>query len=258
MILALCGTIEGERLIKKLLENQYKIMATVTTEYGAKCLGAYGHQVQVLEGKLTELQIRELVSSQQIQGIVDVTHPFAMKISAMAMETAKAYGIPYLRYERARVQYNKDSLIQEAADFHEAARLAGTMGERIFLTIGSNHLGVFVNALGVNRLVARVLPFASIIKACEGYGFTPDNIIAMKGPFSEAMNRLMFTEYQAHVVVTKDSGRAGGTEEKLKAAKALHLPVIMVKRPEIDYGKAFDCIEDLIQQLNYSLNKLMD
>lgn len=248
MILALCGTMEGETLIRLLLQHQYRVLATVTTDYGAKCLGQHDG-VKVLEGKLTEASLKELLTREEIQAIVDVTHPYAANISTMAIECAKAFHIPYFRYERRGVDLNQETRVLEAVDFAEAARLADTIGEKAFLTIGSNHLKTFVEVMGADRLVARVLPFSSIIRTCEAHGFTPDNIIAMKGPFSEEMNRMMFVQYGAKVVVTKDSGRAGGTEEKLRAAKALGIPVIVVKRPPVNYGRVFDDLEGLVSEL---------
>lgn len=248
MILALCGTVEGEQLVELLLKEKYSVLATVTTGYGAKCLGEHP-SVEILRGKLTEAEIDKLVKDRKIQAIVDVTHPFAAQISSTAIKIAKANHIPYVRYERQKTKTKTDKLVFEVEDFQQAAELAKEISGTVFLTIGSNHLPAFIKEIDINQLVIRVLPLSNIIKACEEYGFSPDNIIAMKGPFTVEINRLMFLKHKASVVVTKDSGTAGGTEEKIEAAHDLGIPIIIVKRPQIDYGQAFDSLRELVNHL---------
>jgi len=93
------------------------------------------------------------------------------------------------------------------------------------------------------------LPVSKVLLLCEELGLNPDNIIAMKGPFSEEMNRAMFAMQDVSVVVTKDSGGAGGTLDKIRAAKAAGIPVIVVKRPTIDYGEVYRDMLELINTL---------
>ncbi|SDJ81265.1 precorrin-6A reductase [Natronincola ferrireducens] len=247
MILALCGTSEGRELVAKLLEKQLKVLTTVTTGYGAKLLRE-GMGVEVLEGRLDKEKMKALVNNKGLEYIVDITHPYAENISRLAIEVAKEEKIHYLRYER-KATSSEDKHILLAKDFDEAAKLAKSFRGNIFLTVGSNHIPTFLREVDVNRLVARVLPLSTIVQACEDQGFTPDNLIAMKGPFNEEMNKQMFETYRAAVIVTKDSGKAGGTEEKIAAAKTLNLPVILVKKPSISYGEVYDDMDSLVHKI---------
>lgn len=254
MILALCGTVEGAQLLQLLAERQLEVMATVTTDYGAKCLGD-NPPARVLERKLSQGDLERLLSTENIEAIIDVTHPYATVISTMAIEASQAYGIPYYRYERKRTTWDGGTQVVEVESFSEAATLCKDIPGKIFLAIGSKHLSIFTAEIEVNRLIARVLPFGEIVKDCETLGFTPDNLIAMKGPFDEGINRWMFQRYQAAAVVTKDSGAAGGTIEKINAAKALGIPVILVGRPKIDYGYTFDSLRNLVDTVVATRNK---
>jgi len=245
MILALCGTIEGGQLLQLLAEKQMDVMATVTTDYGAKCLGE-NPQAKILEGKLTAPELEQLLRTGEIEAIIDVTHPYATVISTMAIEVSSTHGVPYYRYERKKTTFDDSVQVYGVESFPEAAALCNSIPGNIFLAIGSNHLPTFTAQLEVKRLIARVLPFGHIVKGCEDQGFTPDNLIAMKGPFDEAMNQWMFQRYQAAAVVTKDSGAAGGTIEKINAAKKMGIPVILVRRPGINYGKTFDSLQELV------------
>jgi len=120
----------------------------------------------------------------------------------------------------------------------EAARKAAGLGKTIFLTTGSNNLEVFLDSVkGQNlRLVVRVIPEHKVIKKCQDLGLAPKDIVAMQGPFSKEMNRITFKSYNASVIVTKDSGKAGGTDTKISAALSLNIPVVVIKR-----GKAGEC-----------------
>lgn len=254
MILLLCGTTEGKILSDIFIKKGVKFLATVTTSYGSSLLKT-NHNLEVLEEKLNEETIKELIDTRKITAIVDVTHPYAENISKLALEVSRQKNLPYFRYERPKTLGkdidnkidNKEIFLAE--DYYAAAQIAKNFRGKIFLTIGSRHLPVFLKEIEVKRLVARVLPLSQIIKTCEDYGFTPDNLIAMKGPFSIEMNTEIFKSYGACVVVTKDSGKIGGTEEKIAAARNLKIPIILIKPPSIDYGKIYHNIEEMSKKI---------
>ena len=57
----------------------------------------------------------------------------------------------------------------------------------------------------------------------------------MQGPFSLELNRELYKKYMAEVIVTKDSGRVGGTDTKAAAAMELGLPLVLIERPVLRY-----------------------
>ncbi|MCC5911100.1 MAG: cobalt-precorrin-6A reductase [Clostridiaceae bacterium] len=248
MILALCGTSEGTEVITELLKKDLKVIATVTTAYGANLLKKNSN-IQVLEEKLNRDRLHQLLEEEPIKKVIDITHPYAENISKLALEVCREKKVTYLRYERPQGNYENENNIVMAEDFYDAADKAKEVRGKIFLTVGSNQLPIFTEKIPVKQLVARVLPMSNIIKKCEDQGFTPDNLIAMKGPFSEEINYHMFKVYDASIIITKDSGTAGGTEEKIHAAQALNIPIILVKRPQINYGEVFWDLEELMKRL---------
>ncbi len=249
MILALCGTVEGKILLEKLTKEFSMVMATVTTPYGVKCLGEKYPNVEVLQRKLQQEELNQLIDEKPIKTIIDVSHPYAQQISTIAIEACKEKGIAYLRYEREATNLMENPHVIKAEDFNHAVELAKGFKGKIFLTIGSNHISLFTKEISVNRLIVRVLPTSNVLKLCEEQGLSPDNIIAMKGPFSEELNRVMFSMDNISVVVTKDSGGAGGTEEKINAAKSLGIPIILVKRPNLTYGMVYHNLDDLVRAI---------
>ena len=58
----------------------------------------------------------------------------------------------------------------------------------------------------------------------------------MQGPFSPELNEALYDQFDIQVMVTKDSGKAGGLEEKVLPALAREMDVIVIDRPEEETG----------------------
>ena len=181
----------------------------------------------------------------------DASHPYAVNVSENAMAAAKALGLPYLRYERSLSELDYDN-IHIVHSYEAAAEMAASLGNTIFLTTGSRNLKKFAEApaLQEKTIVARVLPTPDVIAQCIDLGIAPGQIVALQGPFSEALNRELFLRYHADVIVTKNSGDIGGTDTKLAAAKALHLPVVLIDRPKMEYPAVAHMMEDVADWLH--------
>ena len=97
--------------------------------------------------------------------------------------------------------------------------LEGTKGN-ILLTTGSKELGKFTALTdGGERIYARVLSLPSVMETCKGYGFEGKHLIGMQGPFSMELNAAMLRQYDCRYLVTKDTGKAGGFQEKIAAGR---------------------------------------
>jgi precorrin-6A/cobalt-precorrin-6A reductase len=207
----------------------------------------------LLVGRRNQEELATLLRQQGIALLIDATHPFAQEASRNARAAATITGIPYIRFERPSTDLSTDfmmaegaSIIHTVADYDEAAAKAAALGDVIFLAIGSKNLAPFRQAVGQavgealakrqKRLIARVLPDPTVIKKCLDLGFWPADIVAMQGPFSRELNRALLEHFHAQVLVTKESGPTGGTPEKIQAAHDLGLPVVLIKRPQLDYG----------------------
>ena len=102
-------------------------------------------------------------------------------------------------------------------------------------------------------MIARVLPTAEVIGLCEDLGLAPDQIVALQGPFSAALNRELFLRYEAEVIITKNSGTLGGTDTKVQAAAELGLPLIVIDRPPL----AYDCLCSTFEEVRDNLHDLL-
>ncbi len=60
----------------------------------------------------------------------------------------------------------------------------------------------------------------------------PGHVIAMQGPFSRELNGALYDMLDIRVMVSKDSGAAGGVPEKVIPALERDLHVVMIERPK--------------------------
>ena len=158
--------------------------------------------------------------------VIDATHPFAVQMKANAIQAARAASVPLLAIRRQPwVQQRGDSWSM-VESIEGAASALGQMPRRVFLTTGRNELEPFVAAsqhFYLLRSVEAPLP-AELPPRVE--------LITARGPFALDDERRLLETHGIDVVLTKNSGGTA-TYAKLEAARALNLPVIMVRRPEL-------------------------
>lgn len=245
MILLIAGTKDGRDLILDLLNNNFKVVATTATNYGKELIGEHPN-LTVLSGKKDYNEMLNVIETHNVRCIVDASHPYAENVSRNAIKVAKDKNIKYLRYERKKSDI---SGVKRVKNYNEAAESLKETQGNIMLTIGSNNLEIFAKHLDKSRLIVRVLPSSNVLEKCERLGFAPNKIIAIQGPFSKELNRELYRKFAIDFVVTKDGGEEGGTRNKIDAAIEEGIKVILIERPDIDYGTVFSEKSRIIEEL---------
>jgi precorrin-6A/cobalt-precorrin-6A reductase len=205
-------------------------------------------------GELDDDGLAELIRQRAVRAIVDATHPYAVAIRRRAGRIAERMAIPYLAFVRPTSVDPADPSVEFAADHAAAARLAFAHGRPVLLTAGSRNLVPYVekaSQTGV-RLVVRVLNDPASLAACRAAGLGEDQILTGRGPYSVEANRRQIRASGIGVLVTKDSGPAGGTAEKLAAARAEGCRVVVLQRPNLGPEKAFTSAEAILKALDCS------
>lgn len=248
MIFIAAGTKDGRELTERLVATGERVMASVVSTYGEQLLASCKGRLSINDRPLDEEGLSQCIQDQGIRVLVDASHPYAINVSKNAMKACHREGIPYIRYERdiTKITYKNIHVVHS---YEEAAALSACLGKNIFLTTGSRNLQKFVQAeaLAGCQLIARVLPTSEVLGLCEDLALSPRQIIAMQGPFSKELNRAMFVQCRADVIVTKNSGSIGGTDTKLEAAEELGLPVVLIDRPVLDYDHVAHTYDEVIR-----------
>lgn len=192
------------------------------------------------------------LAAQQMDALIDATHPFALRISQAARVAARLAGVPCLVVQRPAWQKtDQDHWIEVADALAAAAMVRQRGGNRIFLTLGSSlaALQPFAGlaAFLLIRTIDGRLPALSFADSGADYAIT-----AGRGPFSLAAERELLQNYQIDHLVTKASG---GQEvfAKILAARQLGLPVVMIARPPPRAeGQAVDA--DIVSDITAALD----
>jgi len=108
------------------------------------------------------------------------------------------------------------------------------------------------------RCVARVLPTADSIAAAAAAGLAPADIVALQGPTSAELDAALLTHLKATVIVTKESGPAGGVPDKLAAARQVGATAVVVARhPMTDADAGTDADADTDADAMRSIDELV-
>ena len=239
-ILIFAGTTEGRELAEYLSRQEIQTHVCVATEYGGQLLGEDAYRT-VHAGRLTAdamCALMEELAEGTAGGllVVDATHPYAAEVSANILAACKVSGAKYIRLLRESSEAAGGNLtvvdsVQEAVEF-----LKGTEGN-ILVTTGSKELAKFTELPDfAERVFARVLSTPEVAAACAELGFTGKHLICMQGPFCEDLNAAMLRQFDAKWMVTKESGKAGGFEEKIRAAQKAGAHVVLIGRPPEEEG----------------------
>ncbi len=234
MILVLGGTSEARELILLCVTHNIPVMYTSTTPI----LDEFAPTVECRVGQLSPGTLQRLIRERRISSVVDATHPFAVRISRLAMDVCNRTKTPYLRLERK-------SLAQPAGCRHlypidtveQAARLARETPGGILSAIGVRKLPKLVAHLGRRKsdLFARVLPVVDSLAICDQLGIRPSHIIGMRGPFSAEFDSVLIGQFGITTMIAKESGDRGGLGAKISACEKTGCKLLLIARPVMEY-----------------------
>lgn len=233
------GTTEGRELAHAAATLGWDVTLCVATAYGSQLAPA---GVTVRAGRLDTDAMAALMG-QAFSCCVDATHPYAVAASENIRAAATAAQLPLLRLLRPE-------------STAENCRFAGSVAQacalvppgNVLAATGSKEIAAYRTIADFeSRVYARVLPLEDSLRLCRQAGLPDSHVLAAKGPFSQAENERVLREYDICSMITKDGGQAGGFQEKLAAAKACGVAVIVVRRPE-ETGLTYEEILERLQK----------
>jgi precorrin-6A/cobalt-precorrin-6A reductase len=259
MIGLILGTSEGKEILEKLNRFTENIFVTTATNYGGELLQAYKYK-HLNSSPLSKEALKAKLLEYKVTMLVDASHPYALEITENTKAICREINISYIRYERPSIVENylnspnvrlMDSL-EQIKEFIESNNIEGT----ILNTTGSKSVDKFMNLGLSNRIIYRVLPTKDSIEKCLNSGVKVEDIVAIKGPIGFELNKAFIKEYEAKAMVLKDSGAAGGTEEKLRAAIEEDIWAFVLNRKiSNEEVLAFSDVKKLIEYVNKVFSK---
>lgn len=243
-ILIFGGTTEGRRLAQIFAKNKIKTELCVASEYGEKLMEFSDFEelspsensfLKIKTGRISKDEMENLCKN-GYSAVVDATHPFAAVVTDYIRQVFPAK-IPVVRLERelSHADENFCEYFESVPDCASALEKfsAQNPGAKILLTTGSKDLKILCRSENLRKnLVVRVLPAFESLKICMEAGLEGRQIVAMQGPFSVKMNEIQIKDFGISALVTKESGKTGGLDSKILAAKNCGIKCFVIKKPE--------------------------
>lgn len=205
-----------------------------------KCrLGGFGGS----EGLTAYLQ------EQQIDLLIDATHPYAAQISWQAVAATARLGIPHLLFHRPPWEKTAGDQWIEVETPTEAAALLPGLAQRIFLSIGRQDLPQFAHLQEHWFLMRMVDP------PQPGTSVPPGELLLQRGPFTLSEERSLLQRYALEAIVSKNSG-GQSSFAKIRAARERGIPVVMLQRPPRPEVDQVGDLEGALQWLSARLSDL--
>ena len=200
-VVVFSGTTEGRELSRQLAALGIEVTVSVATPLGQEEQGS-APGVTVRCGRLLPDEMAALLGDAAL--CIDATHPYAVEATKNIKAAAEKAGVGYLRLLRPASPLPENCLVFESAK--QAAEALAAEEGNLLLATGAKELAQFA-AIPPERLYPRVLPTLESIAACEAANIPHRNIIAMQGPFSQAMNAALLRETTGLPVTLWDERR---------------------------------------------------
>lgn len=183
----------------------------------------------------------QYVAAEEIDAVIDATHPFACQISRNAELACAAASVPLIAFERPQWNPERGDCWTRVPDAAAAAAHADQHGNRVLLSIGRQELAAFSSCSRAWFLVRAIdVPGASLPRNSE--------LLLQRGPFDLAAEVQMLRAHSINLIVSKNSGGAA-TYSKIEAARDLGIRILMIERPRKHSIQTVLHQDEVLQQL---------
>ena len=242
------GTTEGRLVAEFLSENNIETDLFIATKYGEQFVKNLNH-INIHRKRINEKEMIELFQEKKYDFVVDATHPFAEIVSENILNSTNACNLKSIRVMREPLNNENCNYFDTV---EQCVKYLNEKEGNILLTTGSKDLNKFAKVKNYNEIIhVRILPMEDSLKRCIDLGYLNKNIICMQGPFSEELNTAMIKHTKAKYVVTKESAKSGGFQQKVDACIASGAECLVIRKP---YEEGIT-IEDIRKFINKIINE---
>jgi precorrin-6A/cobalt-precorrin-6A reductase len=275
-ILILGGTREAKLLAKKIINSNVEIIYSIAglvrqPELDCKVISGGFSQYYNESGNVerdnnerdkTDINsgLSQYLLTENIDCLVDATHPFATKMSQQANQSAHEVNIPYISFVRPEweAQAGDDwSLLENEHQLLNELALAINAGsQKIFYTNGQIDRKLAVKLDAIAELNEAFGPAQFIVRSAKETELPQyAQWIQAISPFNIDDEKALLEQYDIDLIVTKNSG-GEATKAKLEAARELGIRVLMLQRPKIvndsnnRMNKIFNNLDECFEFIN--------
>lgn len=245
-ILIFGGTTEGRKLAEYCDKNGIEATVSVTTDRGAELLPV-SKNIKILNSTLDASAMEDLIKNEKFSLVIDATHPYARIATANIAAACERVGLANYRLVRELIPSRSDNVFDTVLDAVSALNENGFADKIVLSVLGSRQFSALTALKNFQkRLFIRVLPDENFVERCAELGLPREHILTGIAPFSVEQNCEHIRACGAQILLTKESGAAGGYLEKIEAARLCGIPVFSVRPPK-EHGKSFEEIVQIIK-----------
>ncbi len=241
-ILILGGTAEANALAERLAEvGHCRVITSLAGRTTSPVLPPGEHRQGGFGGVDGLMRYLE---AENVDVLVDATHPFAVRMSAHAAESAAKSGVSRIRLARPAWTRRTDDMWIAVQSEEDAADRLPT-GARTFLALGRQYLHAFCRRPDVTFVIRMVDP-------PEHLPMENATIVLGKPSDTVAAERALFEKHEiSHVVARNSGGKAG--YGKIEAARTMSLPVLIIAQPPGPSGDTVASTEEAFLAVSEAL-----
>ena len=250
----LTGTGEGHVFAKSLLKEGWKITVSVVSSRASIPYEKLNLDKILIGALNTEEELQNVILNARnnqdgFHCVIDLTHPFAIKITPKIARVCKELGQPFIRYERPIDDISNAFLLEKFSDLVSFE----LRNKSILLAIGVRHLQgsiTFASDLGAN-VYTRILANPESIKKTLSTSIPKTNF-AILNPLASSdgeIEKALIRRWNIDGVVCRQSG---GRTEKLwqRVCLRMGIDLWLLERPsKLQEGDSIDSYEKLINRL---------
>ncbi len=256
----LTGTVEGHVFAESLLKEGWKITVSVVSDRATIPYEKLNLEKILIGALMTEEEIRDVILNRRIhqcgfQCVIDLTHPFATKITRSISKVCKEIDQPYIRYERAIDNISNAFLIKKISDLGNY----NLRNKSILLALGVRHLQIAVTFLrdsGAN-VYARILANPESLRKTMASSIQKTNFAVLNPSVSSngKIEKALVRKWNIDAVICRQSG---GKNETLwhQICLTMGINLWLLERPyESKSAHSVDSYEKLIKRLKSIIMK---
>ena len=250
----LTGTGEGHVFAKSLLKEGWKITVSVVSDRASIPYEKLNLEKVLIGALTTECDIRNVILNARIHQngfhcVIDLTHPFAIKITRSISKVCKELGQPFIRYERSIENISNAFLIEKFSDL----RNHNLKNKSILLAVGVRHLQealIIARNSGAN-VYARVLANPESIRKIMASSIQKTNFAVLNPSASSngKIEKALLRKWNISGVICRQSG---GRNEILwhRICLSMGINLWLLERPtKFKHIDSVDSYEKLIKRL---------
>ena len=248
MMLVFGGTTEGKQVAKHL------DLLNIRYFYSTKTKVSFEGNGIPIYGELCRKKIEVLCCEKNIACIINASHPFAEQLHK-TIATSQIQ-VPIIRFERSYSARVAHPLVEYVNSFQEAITLFEKQHFNSLLALSGVQTIEKLSPYWKKHLSHfRILDKDSSRKIAKKASFPAERLL-YGYPQDEQEEIILFNRLRPSVIFTKESGINGKLDQKIAAAIAVKIPLVILCKPELSEKYVFiNTLETLTRYLNaLSLN----